>query len=171
MRQGCLESKTGRPLAPLLNRRRAYTMRVEAGSHVDKVRSAEVQTRGVSARPAPVARFRSHRAYRGAGHRDVADVVSGGGAGEAYGAHAGGFGRLLASEERCGRRQLRIDALTAKTPRSPPGDGAVLPTKHGSSPTAGFRQPFIDTPRRSWAGLCPSLDDPRHRMGRREGHT
>ena len=33
---------------------------------------------------------------------------TGGGAGEAYGAHAGGFGRLLSSEERCGRRQLRI---------------------------------------------------------------
>jgi hypothetical protein len=33
------------------------------------------------------------------------------------------------------------------------GDGAVLPAKHGSSPTAGFRQPAVDTPRRPWAGL------------------
>ena len=33
---------------------------------------------------------------------------TGGGAGEAYGAHVGGFGRLVSSEERCGRRQLRI---------------------------------------------------------------
>src|SRR5215207_10713177 len=41
---------------------------------------------------------------------------TGGGAGEAYGAHAGGFGRLLSSQERRRRRQLRIDALTGENP-------------------------------------------------------
>ena len=51
------------------------------------------------------------------------------------------------------------------------GDGAVLPAKHGSSPTAGFRQPAVDTPRRPWAGLCRGLDDPPHRIWRRERHT
>jgi hypothetical protein len=48
---------------------------MKGGAHVYPVRVAEIQTGGVSARPAPVARFPGHRAYRGAGHRAVADVV------------------------------------------------------------------------------------------------
>src|SRR5829696_2652831 len=48
---------------------------MNGGRRVYPVRVAEIQARGVSARPAPVARFPGHRAYRGAGRRAVADVV------------------------------------------------------------------------------------------------
>src|SRR5829696_4543209 len=68
-------------------------------------------------------------------------------------------------------RPNRGEPLCSGSGGPSPGDGAVLPARHGSSPTAGFRQPVVDTPRRPWARLCPGLDDPRHRIRRREGHT